>query len=77
MSDATTVAMAALAPLAARLTADVLEGKYGTPRDAARAIVGLGLTLVPREELIAYLTEEGREAGELAADIAETTKFGP
>ena len=75
MNEATAAVLAALAPLATRLAVDAYDGKFGTPEDAARAVLDLGLSLVPRSELIAYLSEEGRLAGELAADILENEKF--
>jgi hypothetical protein len=60
----------------ARLGIDIAEGKVNSVGDAARSLVGLGLQLVPREELHRYLTTFGRESAEIAADIAEVAKFG-
>lgn len=58
-----------------RIGLDVIEGQAPSPADVARAIVGIGLDLVPVEELRSYLTEEARRRGELAADAAEAIKF--
>ncbi len=59
----------------ARLGIDLAEGKIDSVGDAARSLVGLGLKLVPHDELQKYLTEAGRIRGEIAADIAESAKF--
>ena len=59
----------------ARLGIDLAEGKVSSIGDAARALVGLGLQLVPREELQRYLTEGGAERADIMADIAESAKF--
>ncbi len=61
----------------ARLAADALDGKLQTPGDVARSLVGVGLSLVPADELRGYLTEGAAMRGELAADIAEDVKFRP
>lgn len=54
---------------------DALRGRT-SPSDAARRIVGVGLQLVPRDELASYLTQEGVLVAELAADAASRAKFG-
>jgi hypothetical protein len=59
----------------ARLGIDAAEGKIGSVGDVARSLVGLGLQLVPREELHLYLTTFGRDSAEIAADVAEAMKF--
>lgn len=59
-----------------RIGVDALEGQAPSAADVARAIVGVGLDLVPVEELRGYLTDEARRRGELAADVAEAAKFG-
>jgi hypothetical protein len=60
----------------ARLGIDAADGEIDSVGDVARSLVGLGLQLVPRDELQRYLTEFGIVRGELAADIAEEAKFG-
>lgn len=60
----------------ARLGIDAAQGKLSTPSAVARQLVDLGLQLVPYDELRGYLTEAGRDRGELLADIAEAVKFG-
>ncbi len=60
----------------AKLGVEVAMGKRPTPTEVARETVDLVLRLVPREELIAYLTEGGVVRAEIAADVAETAKFG-
>jgi len=59
----------------ARLGIEAAQGKAPSATSVARSIVGLGLQLVPREELIAFLSEDGIARGELAVDIAEAAKF--
>lgn len=60
-----------------RLGADALDGQLDTPAAAAKRLVGLGLRMVPREELIGFLTEGAVMRAEIAADIAEDAKFDP
>ncbi len=72
-------ALAMLLPIGlelAKLGIDVAMGKRPTPTEIARETVDLVLRMVPREELIAYLTEGGVMRAEIAADVAETAKFG-
>lgn len=59
----------------ARLGVDAADGRIDSPSNIARALIGLGLRLVPREELQAYLTDDGIARAELAADAAEAVKF--
>ncbi len=66
---------AAVPPLA-RLVADVADGKIHSVEDVARSLIGIGLALVPRDELQRYLTESGVARAEDAADVAEDLKFG-
>jgi hypothetical protein len=44
--------------------------------DAARKVVGIGLDLVPADELRNHLDAEDAARAELAADLAERAKFG-
>lgn len=44
--------------------------------DIARRAVGLGLDLVPVEELRGYLHEESQRRANAIADAAEAAKFG-
>ncbi|MCL2777619.1 MAG: hypothetical protein FWD73_06410 [Polyangiaceae bacterium] len=60
----------------ARLLGDIQAGKIGGSGDAARKLVGLGLDLVPVEELRNYLTEEDMQRAERIADTLEHEKFG-
>jgi hypothetical protein len=75
LNDAEKAFLGAVAPIAAQFTADLLRGKYGTPKEALQDLLGVSDRLIPRAELIAYLTDEGRVAGEIAADIAEREKW--
>jgi len=59
----------------ARLGIDAAEGKIQSVGDVARSLVGIGLQLVPRDELQRYLSEAGVMRAEIAADIAESAKF--
>jgi hypothetical protein len=75
VSESEVAALLALIPPATRLIEGIANGTMKNPADVARAALGIGLAAVPRAELIAYLTEEAREDGELAADIAERAKW--
>lgn len=55
---------------------DALRKKYSDETALARDLAGIILAIVPREQLIAFLSEEGIERAELVADIAEQAKFG-
>jgi hypothetical protein len=59
----------------ARLGIDAAEGKIDSAGDVARSLVGLGLDLVPHDELQRYLTEAGVARAESVADLAESVKF--
>lgn len=74
MSFPTVAAPIALA--IARLGIDAAEGNVHSVGDVARSLIGLGLQIVPREELYRYLSEFGAESAEAAADTAEAAKFG-
>lgn len=58
-----------------QLGLDAAAGRL-SKSDAARQLIGLGLQLVPRDELIAYLTPTGAESAEFVANVAEREKFG-
>ncbi len=73
MSAAETVGTAVALALV-ELGVDAARGRL-TPSEAARRLVGVGLDMVPRSELIAYLTPTGVAAAELLADVAEAAKF--
>ncbi len=62
-------------PPIARLVADIAEGKINSAGDVARSLVGIGLALVPRDELQRYLSEGAVARAEIVADIAESAKF--
>lgn len=67
----------ALAPLGIALIKaglDAIEGKTSKDQAAHDTLDAL-LAAVPRDELLAYLTEGGVERGERAADIAERLKW--
>ncbi len=59
-----------------RLGADAIDGRLQTPEQLARALVNIGLDLVPVDELKRYLTEHAKFRAELLADGAEAKKFG-
>jgi hypothetical protein len=61
-------------PLLVKLLSEVFDGGL-KPGDVARRIVGIGLAVVPHDELARYLTDAGRDRGDLIADIAEQAKF--
>ena len=58
-----------------RIGANALDGTAPSPAEVARALVGVGLDLVPVAELRAYLTDEARRRDELAANLAEEAKL--
>lgn len=58
-----------------RVAADAVVGAVN-PADVARAVVAVGLELVPEEDLRAYLDEEAAKRAETIADAAERLKFG-
>lgn len=60
----------------ARLGIDAAEGKVGSVGDIARSLVGIGLQIVPHDELQRYLTEGAVARAEIAADVAQVGKFG-
>lgn len=62
---------AQLTELAMSITAGTI-----TVAEAARKLIGIGLDLVPVEDLKAFLTDEARKRADLAADLAEDVKFG-
>ncbi len=57
-----------------QLGLDAAAGRLGKS-DAARRLIGLGLQLVPREELLAYLSPAGAATAEFVADVAEAERF--
>lgn len=59
----------------ARLAADVMDGTLSSAADVARALVGIGLELVPVEELKQYLTEEARKRQDVAFEAAKLAKW--
>lgn len=72
--------LSVLAPVGlelARLGIEAAMGRRKTKEEVARDVVRLAGQLVPRDELIAYLTEADVVRGEIAADIAEDHKFDP
>lgn len=58
-----------------RLAADILDGA-ATPGSVARTLVGIGLDVVPVEELRGHLDAAAVARAEAAADAAEAIKFG-
>ena len=60
-----------------RLGADVLEGRVLDGTGLTRALIGLGLDLVPVDELRAHLDAEAAARARALADVAEATKFAP
>lgn len=61
----------------ARLVADVIEGTLPTAADVARRLMGVGLDLVPVDELREYLDDEAKKRQEALYEAAGTAKFGP
>lgn len=61
-------------PLLYELIKDLKNGLL-KPEDIARRIVGIGMKVVPYDDLKLYLTKDGRERGDLLANIAEDEKF--
>lgn len=59
----------------ARLGIDAAEGRVSSAGDVARRLLGIGVQIVPHEELSAYLTELGITLAEAAANQAEAAKF--
>lgn len=58
-----------------QLGLDAARGEHATPEAVARKLIELGLRLVPREQLLAFLTPTGIAAAELLADVAERERF--
>ena len=63
-------------PAIANLIAKIARGELRSNGDVARELVGVGMQLVPYDELRGYLTETGKARGEIVADVAEMAKFG-
>ncbi len=70
-------ALAALAPVGVALVKAGIAALEGTrtKEETARDTLAALLEAVPREDLIAYLTEGGIDRAEAAADLAESVKF--
>lgn len=58
-----------------RLAADIIDGSIPSPSEIARSLVGIGLDLVPVEELRGHLDAAAVARAEAAADAAEAIKF--
>ena len=67
---------AAITAEAAQLVADIMGGRLTNYADIARRLVGLGLDLVPVEQLRIYLDEADRARAEHLANLAQMAKFG-
>jgi hypothetical protein len=59
-----------------RLGAEVLEGNIPGPGDLARELVGIGLELVPADELREHLDAADQARIETAIDVLEDAKVG-
>ncbi len=58
-----------------KLGVDVLEGRVLDGTGLTRALVALGLDLVPASELRHHLDAEAAARARALADVAEATKF--
>lgn len=58
-----------------RLGADMVDGSMPGPAEVARALVDIGLELVPADDLRAHLDAAAVARAEAAADAAERVKF--